>query len=70
MAIILYNRKQLLDGKELGHVMDKLMREENTKQRGGAIAYFTNGRMNRKELYIPGLISALIPFQHKGLYFK
>ena len=62
--------KQLLEGKELGHVMDKFMREKNTKQRGGAIAYFTNGRMNRKKLYIPGLISALIPFQHKDIYFK
>jgi len=62
--------KQLLEGKELGHVMDEIMKEENTKQRGGAIAYFTNGKMNRKELYIPGIISALIPFQHTNIYFQ
>jgi len=61
--------RQLLDGKELGHVMDDIMQQENTKQKGGAIAFFTNGRMNRKELYIPGLISALIPFQHEQMYF-
>ncbi|MCB0751027.1 MAG: inosine/xanthosine triphosphatase, partial [Ignavibacteriae bacterium] len=55
---------QLLERKELGHVMDEIMKQENTKQKGGAISYFTNGRMDRKELYIPGLISALVPFQH------
>jgi len=61
--------KQLLQRKELGHVMDEIMNQENTKQNGGAISYFTNGRMNRKELYVPGLISALVPFQHKKMYF-
>lgn len=60
---------QLLQRKELGHVMDEIMKQENTKQKGGAISYFTNGRMDRKELYIPGLISALVPFQHENLYF-
>ncbi|MFZ1289313.1 MAG: inosine/xanthosine triphosphatase [Melioribacteraceae bacterium] len=61
--------KQLLQRKELGFVMDEIMRQENTKQKGGAISYFTNGRMDRKELYIPGLISALVPFQHEKMYF-
>lgn len=61
---------QLLERRELGHVMDKIMNAENTKQKGGAIAFFTNGKMNRKELYIPGLISALVPFQHKKMYFN
>lgn len=61
---------QLLERKELGHVMDEIMNSENTKQKGGAIAYFTNGKMNRKELYIPGLISALVPFQHEKMYFN
>ncbi len=61
--------KQLLERKELGHVMDEIMDQENTKQKGGAISYFTNGKMSRKELYIPGLISALVPFQHEKMYF-
>lgn len=60
---------QLLERRELGHVMDEIMNSENTKHKGGAIAYFTNGKMNRKELYIPGLISALVPFQHEKMYF-
>lgn len=62
--------KQLLERKELGYVMDEIMKEENTKQKGGAIAFFTNGKMDRKELYIPGLISALVPFQHQKMYFN
>jgi inosine/xanthosine triphosphatase len=61
---------QLLKRKELGHVMDEIMEQENTKQKGGAISFFTNGKMNRKELYIPGLISALVPFQHPNMYFN
>ena len=61
--------QQLLKRKELGHVMDEIMEQENTKQKGGAISFFTNGKMNRKQLYIPGLISALVPFQHPKMYF-
>lgn len=62
--------KRLLNGEELGFVMDEIMQEKNTKQKGGAISFFTNGKMNRKELYIPGLICALIPFIHPNLYIK
>jgi len=61
---------RLLKGEELGYVMDEIMNEKNTKQKGGAISFFTNGKMNRKELYIPGIISALIPFLHGNLYFN
>lgn len=61
---------RLLKGEELGYVMDEIMRTENTKQKGGAISFFTNGIMDRKELYIPGIISALVPFNHRDLYFK
>jgi inosine/xanthosine triphosphatase len=62
--------EQLLKGKELGHVMDEIMNEQNTKQRGGAIAFFTNGVMNRKELYVEGLKTAIIPFLHNELFFN
>lgn len=62
--------KKLLGGIELGDVMDKIMNEQNTKQRGGAIGFFTNGVMSRKELYIEGLKVALIPFLHKKMFFE
>lgn len=62
--------KKLLSGTELGDVMDELLNEQNTKQKQGAIGYFTNGIMNRKELYIEGLKVAIIPFLHKEMFFN
>jgi len=61
--------EKLLKGEELGTVMDQIQNEENTKQKHGAIGYFTNGVMNRKELYIEGLKVAIIPFLHKEKFF-
>ena len=61
--------EELLKGKELGEVMDEIMNEENTKHKSGAIGFFTNGVMDRKELYESGLITALVPFLHERLYF-
>ena len=61
--------KQLLQGIELGDVMDKLSNTHNSKQKFGAIGFFSNGIMNRKELYVYGLISAIVPFLRKDLYF-
>lgn len=61
--------KRLLDREELGDVMDDIMKLENTKQKMGAIGFFTNGVMDRKELYVPGIIAALVPFNHPKMYF-
>jgi non-canonical (house-cleaning) NTP pyrophosphatase len=41
----------------------------NTKQKGGAIAFFTRGVMDRKKLYVQGVTLALIPFVNERLYF-
>jgi inosine/xanthosine triphosphatase len=62
--------EKLLKGIELGDVMDEIQNEQNTKQKHGAIGFFTNGVMNRKELYVEGLKVAIIPFLHKDLFFK
>jgi len=62
--------EKLLSGMELGEVMDEIQNQENTKQKQGAIGYFTNGVMNRKELYVEGLKVALVPFINKDLYFN
>ncbi len=61
--------EELLKGRELGDVMDELQNAINTKQKSGAIGFFTKGVMSRKELYIPGIVTALIPFLHKDLFF-
>lgn len=61
--------KHLLNGIELGDVMDRILGERNTKQKSGAIGFFTKGIMDRKNLYVHGLIVALVPFINKNLYF-
>lgn len=60
--------KELLKGRELGDVMDELTNDKNTKQKAGAIGFFTKGKMNRKDLYVNGLVVALIPFLNEELY--
>ena len=60
--------KKLLKGKELGEVIDELAYEKNTKQKYGAIGFFTKGVVNREKLYFQGVISALIPFINKKLF--
>jgi inosine/xanthosine triphosphatase len=59
---------RLLAGEELGHVIDDLSGERNTKQRGGAIAYMTQGRIGRGQLYSQGVVMALMPFLNLALY--
>ncbi len=60
---------ELLKGKELGSLIDDLTNEKNTKQNSGAIGYLTDGILDRKNLYISGLITALVPFLNKKMYF-
>jgi inosine/xanthosine triphosphatase len=62
--------KRLIEREELGDVMDEIIKMKNTKQNMGAIGFFTNGVMNRKELYVPGIIAALVPFNHEDMYFN
>ena len=61
--------EELLEGKELGQVMDEITGEENNKQKEGAVGFFTKGKVSRKTAYTQGLVLALIPFLHKKLYF-
>ncbi len=61
--------KQLLKRVELGKVMDEIMGEENTKQKGGAVGFFSRGVINREKLYVDGVISALIPILNEDLFF-
>jgi inosine/xanthosine triphosphatase len=62
--------KDLLKGTELGDVMDKLTGDTNTKQKQGAVGYFTKGILQRKDFYLNGLLMALIPFLHQESYFN
>ncbi|MCD6381951.1 MAG: inosine/xanthosine triphosphatase [Candidatus Aenigmarchaeota archaeon] len=61
---------ELLNRVELGKVMDKITGEKDVKRKGGAIEFFTKGVMDRTELYVHGLVTALIPFINEKMFFK
>lgn len=56
-------------GKELGEATDVVFKENNTKQKQGAIGMLTDGNLNRTAYYIDPTIIALIPFKNPELYF-
>jgi len=56
------------EGKELGVAIDEVTGMENVKQRGGTIAFLTNGVVDRVNLYRQAVMFALIPFIQNKLY--
>ncbi len=58
----------LLNGEELGPLMDKLFNTENIKHKGGAIGLLTNGRATRESTYTLALTLAMAPFLHAHRY--
>ncbi|HEY4483423.1 MAG TPA: inosine/xanthosine triphosphatase [Candidatus Paceibacterota bacterium] len=58
----------LKEGKEVGEACDIVFKEQNSKQRMGAIGLLTGGVIDRTELYRHAVVSALIPFIHPKLY--
>lgn len=58
----------LVEGEELGHVMDRLFDTENIKQKGGAIALLTQGHATRESNYTQALILAMAPLLNPHLY--
>lgn len=61
--------RQVLAGRELGLVMDEMTGQQDSKHRGGAIGHFTRGVMDRRALYVAGLVVTLVPFLNQTLYF-
>lgn len=58
----------LVDGEELGPVMDRLFGTVNIKQQGGAIGLVTNGHVTRESAYTQTMMLAMAPFLHPELY--
>jgi inosine/xanthosine triphosphatase len=58
----------LLEGEELGDVMDRLFGTVNVKQQGGAIALVTRGHATREGVYTQALLMAMAPFLNPDLY--
>lgn len=55
-------------GMELGPLMDNIVKSENTKQKGGAVGFFTKNFISRTEAFENNLYYALAPYFHKELY--
>lgn len=64
MAIpsIIYHTLKANPEQELGDIMDRLIDEENIKQKGGSTAIFTDSRIMRKDVFKRDIIIALVPF--------
>lgn len=61
-------RRVIDEGKEVGIVIDEITGDQDTKKKGGAIAYLTNGLVSRQHLYEEGLQMAIVPFLQAHLY--
>lgn len=63
-------KKLLEEGLELGDANDRVFSQHNSKQQGGAIGLLTGNLITRKELYVPAVVMALIPFgkENSALY--
>lgn len=55
-------------GEELGHVMDNVLNDHNTKQKGGAVGALTNNLVVRGEAFATAVAYALAPFVSPDLY--
>ncbi|MEE1673911.1 inosine/xanthosine triphosphatase [Agarivorans aestuarii] len=58
----------LVQGEELGPLMDKLFNTQNIKQKGGAIGLLTNGLATREDNYVHAMLLALVQFAHPSLF--
>lgn len=60
--------QRVLEGEELGAVMDEVLGETNIKQKGGAVGALTNGLVLRRETFAVAVAYALAPFVAPHLY--
>ncbi|MEP7270317.1 MAG: inosine/xanthosine triphosphatase [Acidobacteriota bacterium] len=56
------------EGLELGEADDRFFNRSNSKHQDGAVGILTDGLIDRKALYKPGVIFALIPFIRPELF--
>ncbi|MBU5678275.1 MAG: inosine/xanthosine triphosphatase [Candidatus Aenigmatarchaeota archaeon] len=62
--------KELEKGKELGKIMDEIQRIENTKQKWGAVGFFTKNLINRQKAFEKSILFALARFLREEFYEK
>jgi len=64
--------ERLLEGEELGPVMDEYAKKQNIRKKEGAVGVFTNGRVDRAEMFahIMKLLQGQYEYQIKQLESK
>ena len=62
--------EKLLAGIELGHIIDELTGDFNTREKQSASGFFTKGAVDRLQNYTQAVTFALIPFLQDSLYFQ
>lgn len=55
-------------GHEVGPLIDRLAGERDTKKKGGAIGFLTNGAVMREDLFAAVVGGAMVQFLHPELY--
>ncbi|MFA5031233.1 MAG: inosine/xanthosine triphosphatase [Patescibacteria group bacterium] len=60
--------KKLHEGAELGGIMDMLMGTTQTKQKTGAVNFFSKGKIDRTEMMRLAVFMALMPIINKEVY--
>ena len=62
--------KDVLIKKDLGHAMEELANDNYAARERGTVAFLTDGKMDRFQNQVQGVILALIPFVNDNLYFS
>ncbi|MGF7117966.1 inosine/xanthosine triphosphatase [Methanobacterium oryzae] len=62
--------EEVLKGKEVGDVMDKVAGVDNLGQKTGAVSYLSNGLLNRTENTEQCVLTAMIPRMNEKIYFN
>jgi inosine/xanthosine triphosphatase len=60
--------ERIMAGEELGPVMDELLDDHNTKQKGGAVGALTGGLVPRGKAFAIAVAYALAPFVSPAFY--
>ena len=62
--------QEVLNGKEVGDVMDEITGVDNLGEKAGAISFLSRGTVNRTANTEQCVIMAMIPRLNKGIYFE
>ncbi len=62
--------EKLLAGSELGHIINELVQDSNTKEKQSTIGFLTNGEVDKLKNNTRAITFALVPFLQENLYFQ